>query len=294
MFTLDPALLPGRWDLTIEMDASNLLPAWLEIRKSGHRTLVGQFVSTHGSARPIQEVKLHGSDFSFIIPPQWEEGADDLMLTGQLVGEGLVGRIVFPHGEDYLFRGVRAPALRRATPASWGEPIQLFNGTDLAGWRAIQGENHWRVVDGILTNTRRGGNLVTEERFGDFQLHAEFRYPVRGNSGIYLRGRYEVQIIDMPRAEPASDVIGAIYGFLEPNAIVTHGPDAWHSYDITLVGRMVTIVLNGQTVISNQAIPGITGGALDSDEGAPGPLLLQGDHGPIEFRNLVLTPARPA
>jgi hypothetical protein len=187
---------------------------------------------------------------------------------------------------------VRAPSLRHAEPAGWGEPVALFNGVDLAGWQVIQGEETWRVVDGILTNTRTGGNLVTEQSFGDFKLHAEFRYPPRGNSGIYLRGRYEVQIVDDLRAEPATDLIGAVYGFLEPSAIVTKGPDAWNSYDITLVGRMVTIVLNGQTVIANQAIPGITGGALDSDEGAPGPILLQGDHGPIEFRNLVLMPAK--
>lgn len=103
-----------------------------------------------------------------------------------------------------------------------------------------------------------------------------------------------MQIVDSPQTEPATDLIGAIYGFLEPRAIVTQGPDAWNSYDITLVGRMVTIVLNGQAVITDQAIPGITGGALDSDEGTPGPILLQGDHGPVEFRNIVLTPALPA
>jgi hypothetical protein len=292
MSTLEPARLIGRWDLTIDLRERGALPAWLEIRKSGRQTLVGQFVGTHGSARPIHEVRLHGSDFSFIIPPQWERGAENLMVTGEPNEDGLDGLIVFPDGEQYKWQGVRAPALRPAVAPAWGDPITLFDGASLAGWRVIQGEESWRVVDGVLTNTRTGGNLVTEARFGDFQLHAEFRYPPRGNSGIYLRGRYEVQIIDTPQIEPATDLIGAVYGFLEPSAIVTNGPDAWNSYDITLVGRMVTIVLNGQTVISNQAIPGITGGALDSDEGAPGPILLQGDHGPVEFRNLVLTPAR--
>jgi hypothetical protein len=160
------------------------------------------------------------------------------------------------------------------------------------GWRVIQGPNTWSVVNGVLTNTQKGGNLVTEQRFGDFQLHLEFRYPPNGNSGVYLRGRYEVQIVDSPLTEPATDLIGAIYGFLEPSVLASNGPDAWNSYDITLVGRMVTIVLNGQTVISNQAIPGTTGGALDSDEGSPGPLMLQGDHGPVEYRNIVITPAK--
>jgi Domain of Unknown Function (DUF1080) len=108
---------------------------------------------------------------------------------------------------------------------------------------------------------------------------------------VYLRGRYEVQVLDGPTEEPDSHLQGAIYGFLTPSEIVTNGPDEWNTYDITLVGRMVTIGVNGKTVISEQAIPGITGGALDSDEGAPGPILLQGDHSPIEYRNIVLTPA---
>ena len=292
MSAIDPTLLLGRWDLTIAMADASTLPAWLEIRKSGRQTLVGQFVGTHGSARPIHHVKVDGSRFTFSIPPQWEQGAEELTLAGEFANDGMAGSIRFPGGQQTTWHGVRAPSLRPAQPPVWGEPISLFNGVDLAGWTPIQGENAWSVAGGILTNARTGANLVTQQRFGDFQLHAEFRYPPRGNSGIYLRGRYEVQIIDAPQSEPATDLIGAVYGFLEPSAIVTNGPAAWNSYDITLVGRMVTIVLNGQTVISNQAIPGITGGALDSDEGAPGPILLQGDHGPVEFRNLVLTPAR--
>lgn len=292
MSTLDLALLLGRWDLTIDLEDAGPLPAWLEIRKSGRQTLVGQFVGTHGSARPIHHVKVDGSRFSFSIPPQWEQGTEELTLEGEFSGDRLQGWIQLPDRRQFNWQGVRAPSLRPVQPPQWGEPIPLFNGIDLAGWTPIQGENAWSVVDGILTNSRTGANLVTDRRFGDFQLHAEFRYPPLGNSGIYLRGRYEVQIVDTPQSEPATDLIGAIYGFLEPSAIVTNGPDAWNSYDITLVGRMVTIVLNGQTVIKDQAIPGITGGALDSDEGAPGPQLLQGDHGPVEFRNIVLTPAR--
>jgi len=91
-----------------------------------------------------------------------------------------------------------------------------------------------------------------------------------------------------------NDLLGSVYGFLSPSEIANKKADEWQSYDITLIGRMVTVVLNGKTVICNQEIPGITGGALDSDEGAPGPLMLQGDHGVIEYRNIVLTPARPS
>jgi hypothetical protein len=148
-------------------------------------------------------------------------------------------------------------------------------------------------VNGILTSPRPGSNLITEQKFNDFKLHIEFRNSVDGNSGVYLRGRYEVQIEDSKKDEhPESGLFSGIYGFLPPTEINTKGPGEWQSFDITLVGRMVTVVANGKTVICNREIPGITGGALDSNEGEPGPIYLQGDHTTIEFRNIVITPAK--
>lgn len=280
----------GRWNLVVQTPGGQQ-PAWLEIRHSGHQTLVGQFVGWHGSARPIARLDVDDSHLRFAIPPQWERGTGDLMVEGQLQGDQLSGSMVTPDGSRLTWTGSRAPALRRAAPPTWGEPIRLFNGVDLAGWHVVQGTNEWEVADGVLRNVKTGGNLVTNQTFTDFQLQLEFRYAKRGNSGVYLRGRYEVQILDGPTEEPAADLQGAIYGFLTPSEVVTNGPDEWNTFDITLVGRLVTVVVNGKTVISEQAIPGITGGALDSDEGAPGSILLQGDHSPIEYRNIVLTPA---
>jgi 3-keto-disaccharide hydrolase len=157
---------------------------------------------------------------------------------------------------------------------------------------AFARESQWRLTDGVLANIKAGANLVTRQRFNDFRLHLEFRCPKDSNSGVYLRGRYEVQIEDSAGLEPASGVLGAVYGFLPPNEDAARKPGEWQTFDITLVGRLVTVVLNGKTIICSQEIPGITGGALDSDEGAPGPLMLQGDHGPVEFRNIILTPAK--
>jgi hypothetical protein len=156
----------------------------------------------------------------------------------------------------------------------------------------VGGPNQWVVSGGVLRSPRSGANLVTERTFGDFQLHVEFRYPKGSNSGVYLRGRHEVQIQDDFGTEPASDRFGGIYGFISPSEMAARPAGEWQSYDVTLVGRMVTVVANGHTIICNQEIPGITGGALDSNEGAPGPLMLQGDHGPIEYRNITITPAR--
>jgi hypothetical protein len=283
--------LVGRWDLVVQTPNGEH-PSWLEITTSGHQTLVGQFVGGHGSVRPIARVDVDERGLRFNIPPQFERGTNDLTVEGRLEGDQLAGSLVMPDGTTATWTGRRAPSLRRTSPPAWGEPITLFNGVDLSGWHVIQGPNNWEVSDGILRNVKTGGNCVTDERFDDFQLHLEFRYAPRGNSGVYLRGRYEVQVLDGPTEEPDSHLQGGIYGFLTPSEIVTNGPNEWNTYDITLVGRMVTIVLNGKTVISNQAIPGITGGALDSDEGAPGPIMLQGDHTPIEYRNIVLTPAR--
>jgi hypothetical protein len=161
------------------------------------------------------------------------------------------------------------------------------------GWRVLGGANEWEVVEGVLRNRESGGNLVSERGFTDFKLHLEYRLPPGGNSGVYLRGRYEVQILDpgAPGAEPDYGAVGAIYGFIAPSRIAARPGGEWNTFDVTLVGRMVTVTVNGDTVIHDREIPGVTGGALDSDEGAPGPLLLQGDHGPVEFRNIVVIPA---
>lgn len=282
----------GRWDITLQTPAG-AVPSWLEIRRSGSRTLVGQFVGIVGSARPISRIEMKDGELRFAIPAQWEKGPEDLSFQGRVQGDRMTGSVTFPDRKRHELTAVRAPSLRNPSNATvqWGDPLRLLNGKDLTGWRAL-GESHWEVADGVLRNTASGGaNLVTERKFTDFKLHVELRLPAGSNSGVYLRGRYEVQIADT-LGEPASDGLGAVYGFIAPSEDAGKGPNEWQSLDITLVGRRITVMVNSKTVICDQEIPGITGGALDSDEGAPGPLLLQGDHGPVEFRNLVLTPAR--
>lgn len=281
--------LEGKWDVVIEKDGEQL-PSWLEIEHSGLKTLVGRFVYANGSARPISEVKVADGTFSFTIPPQWEDAESDLEFEGQLNGEKLEGTLLYTDGETYNWTAVKAPKLSYTENPKWGKPIQLFNGTDLGGWKAMGEKNQWIVEDGVLKSPESGANLVSEQEFQDFKLHVEFKVPPGSNSGIYLRGRYEVQITDDYGSEPNSHLFGGIYGFLTPNEMAANPASDWQTYDISLNGRRVTVVANGKTIIADQNIPGITGGALDSNEGEPGPFMIQGDHGPISFRKFVVTP----
>lgn len=281
--------LEGRWNITVKGDGMEY-PSWLEVKHSGIKTLTGHFVGINGSARPISEIHFQNGNFNFSIPPQWEEGKY-LELSGKIADGKISGTIITPLGKKHSFSGEKAPALIPTAAAVWGEPIRLFNGKDLSGWKTT-GENQWVVENGILKSPRSGSNLYTEEKFQDFKLNIEFRYPEGSNSGVYLRGRYEVQIMDSRSTEPSNVEFGGVYGFLTPSELASKAPGEWQQFEITLRGRMITVVANGKTIICNQAIPGITGGALDSREAEPGPLLIQGDHGAVEYRSIVLTPAR--
>ena len=282
--------LEGRWDITVDV-AGKPSPSWLEVRHSGNHTLIGQFVSFSGSARPISEVKFKDGKFNFSIPPQWEKGDKDFSLEGTLQGEKISGSLTTPEGKTYTWTGVRAPSLRRSTPPVWGKAIKLTDGNTIKGWHAA-GTNQWVSENGVLKSDKSGANLITDEKYNDFKLHVEFRIPKGSNSGVYLRGRYEMQVTDGKGLEPAVDQLGAVYGFISPSEMMAKEPGEWQSFDITLIGRMLTLVVNGKTVITNQEIPGITGGALDSNEGEAGPLYIQGDHGPVEYRNIIITPAK--
>jgi len=285
--------IKGRWDIVMQR-ADGEFPSWLEVKRSGNSTLVGSFCGEFGSARPISKITMNGNEFRFAIPPQWENRTDDQVVEGTVDGDRISGVTTGENGKLIKWTGVRAPALKRTSPPDWGEPIELFNGKDLTGWRPLlEGvENGWIVEGGLLYNAKPGQNIATEQKFTDFKLHAEFRYPKGSNSGIYLRGRYEAQIEDNYGREAESHNIGGIYGHLTPSSNAAKPHDQWQTYDIELVGRKITVHLNGERVIDRATIPGITGGALDSHEGEPGPIYLQGDHGPVWFRKLTLTPAK--
>lgn len=293
------AAFAGRWDLTIKDAKENEMPSWLELAIE-RGAWKGTFVGRWGNARALPKVLIQGERIRFVSPREEEGSTNDLVFEGAITGAGsngsrLSGSAKGPNGSAWAWTGRRAPALRPPPNLRWGEPRTLFNGRDFHGWRFDNParSSSWMVEKGSLVNKAAGSNIATDGTFRDFKLHIEVNCPTNANSGIYLRGRYEVQVEDDSIQEPPSHHMGAVYGFLAPVPEQPRRPGVWQTFDITLVGRFVTVVQNGEIIINHQEIPGITGGAFDSHEELPGPIYLQGDHGGIAFRNISLTPALP-
>jgi hypothetical protein len=282
----------GRWDLTLEAPDREY-PSWLEITLENGQ-LKAEFVSRWGNARPLPKIELTNGHITFVSPKVEEDRKDDMVFEGKLVGKLLAGTTTGQDGTPWTWTGRRAPSLKRSGTRQWGKPVQLFNGKDLTGWKQDRpGPVVWKVEDGTLVSPGHGPEIINESKFKDFKLHIEFNCAPNSNSGVYLRGRYEVQVEDNSIQEPPSHHTGGVYGFLAPSPEMPRKPGEWQSFDITLVGRTITVVQNGQTVIDHQEIPGITGGALDSHEELPGPIYLQGgEDGHVAYRNILVTPAR--
>ncbi len=283
----------GRWDLTLYAPDQQY-SSWLELTDNGGQ-LQGRMVGRWGSAHPILNVKIQNSVLTFASPKEEEDTPKDMPFQAKLIGGRLMGTMSGPDGTTWKWTGVQAPSLDRTKVAKWGKPVQLFNGKDTTGWHfdSPSAANVWSVKDGVLVSTAHGSNIITNRKFRDFKLHVEFNCKPGCNTGVYLRGRYEVQIADNAGQDPPDLQTGSVYGFITASPLIPLRPGTWHSYDITLIGRTVTVVEDGQTIIDKKEIPGITGSALDSHEGLPGPIYLQGAeaHGGFSYRNLVITPA---
>lgn len=283
----------GRWDLTLKTPGREY-PSWLEITQEDGQ-LKARLVSRWGHARPLPKFELSNGIITFVSPKEEEDRKDDMVFVGKLSGKTLVGTTTGPDGTPWQWTGEKAPSLTRKSDPKWGKPVQLFNGKDLSGWRSSEPASTltWKVENGTLVSPGNGPELISDSKFEDFKLHVEFNCARGSNSGVYLRGRYELQIEDDPVPEGPTMRTGGIYGFLAPSPEQPRRPGEWQTYDITLVGRVVTVIQNGQLIIDKQEISGITGGALDSHEALPGPIYLQGSEaGHVAFRNITLTPGR--
>ena len=283
----------GRWNMTVTTSDGTSYPSWFEIKREGDK-LTGRFVGRTGSQRPLKTVEFVEGKLTLTLPIQYESRSTDLIFTARFVGRNLEGETTDAEGKPMKWVARRAPALSRKAAPLWGKPVTLFNGKDLAGWRLRDPKSTaaWKVLNGEMTNDPHSTDIITERAFRDFKLHIEFKMEEKSNSGVYVRGRYEVQVQDDFGKPPDSRGCGGIYGFIAPTKNTVKKAGEWQSLDITLIGRQITVALNGETIIDDAEIPGITGGALDSNEAEAGPIMLQGDHGKIYYRNIVITPAR--
>jgi hypothetical protein len=306
----EEALL-GSWAFELPDGA----PAWLQIDKV-EDDLACWLLWSVGSARPVKTLAYQDDRLTFERKLRWKPyGKDEELrmvnkpITARLVKKQLevtVTQTVVERNveETIVLLGQRMPPVPSAPDLSrvkFGEPIQLFNGRDLTGWRLSNPEkkNGWRVVDGVLVNSTpktdfggygKYGNLRTVQEFEDFRLCIEYNVPPNGNSGVYLRGMYEAQVVDRDSRMQGISGPGAVFGRIAPSMNAGKPGGEWNRYELTLVDRHVTVVLNGAKVIDNQPVIGCTGGGLSADDTKPGPIFLQGDHTSVKYRNIVLYP----
>ena len=285
--------LVGRWDFT-NTSESGVQPNWLSVAEKGGKLEVW-FQPSGGHVTRVREATANGSHLSLKVSEATADGQATTWeldaAAGKLMGEQHRGE------KTHALVGVPAPALKRNPPKAWTAPEPLFNGRDLSGWEPIgsAANSHWGLKDGLLVNSEHGANLKTTRTFEDFRLHFEVKCPDDANSGFYLRGRYEIQLEYVQEGtEPPERGMGSVYGRLAPRVKLPRTPAEWESFDVTLVGRVVTIRRNGVIIIDKKEIEGITGGALDAREGDPGPFYIQGDHtGGLAFRNITVSTPRP-
>jgi hypothetical protein len=293
----DPAApFIGRWDLSIATGAGARAPSWLEVTREGD-ALRARMVGRGGSVFPVPDVNVTGDELVW----KTVTGRDNKVETvyrAKRKGVTLAGTVSGAGGKEEALTGTPAPVWKTPAGAAAkkkpGKPVVLFDGKSTDGWLPQDKGKPlgWVVTDGALDNQGKANNIYTDKSFTDFKLEVEYSIPAHSNSGIYLRGRHEIQVMDDAGKPPESHGNGAIYGFLTPQTNATKPAGEWQKVEATLVGNRVTVTLNGTKIIDDQEIPGITGGALDSDEGKPGPVLLQGDHGPVRYRKVVITPLK--
>jgi hypothetical protein len=285
----------GRWDISIPGEARGRA-WWLEVNGAGTPDLSGKFVGfPGGDMNRIEHITLENGElrFTFDRAAQGMQAAVHQVYTARLAGDRLEGN--FASGSLNLkWTGVRAPEIKDRDDGSWreGKPVDLFNRKNLSGWKGmIPGKPlGWTVEGGILKSTGGANNLESERKFWNFSLHVEYRVGAHSNSGIGLRGRYEVQILEDYGNPAGLHSNGALYSRIAPAENASKPAGEWQTYDIRLVGREVTVVLNGKKLLEKAVIEGLTAIANNADEARPGPILLQGDHGPVDFRAIVLTP----
>lgn len=294
--------LIGDWSLQLDSGT----PAWMSVNELGEAPKVTLRLHV-GPDGPHKDIEYANGRLSFKLRQNKKQtdtktvdvGVTDGKLNGVLTSTAKDGTVT----QDKL-TGKKIPPVPTTPPdlskVQFAEPVSLFNGKDLTGWKAHEPDKlmGWSVKDGLLANdtpktdfsaTGAYANLRTTDVFEDFRLHIEFNIGEARNSGVYLRGMYEAQVVDRDSRMQGKQGVGAIFGLIEPSKNAGKKGGEWQTYDLTLVDRHVTVVLNGEKVIDNQPVAGPTGGAVHTDPLSPGPIHLQGDHTSVKYRNISLS-----
>jgi len=278
----------GRWDIT----TTTRRAYWLELTGVGTPKPSGFFVSDHGGDRNvIDRIAVDNGElrFSFDRPGRAGAKTQSPEYRARIVDGKLQGTL-----NNATWTGVRSPVIADKDDGTWkkGAPIQLFNGKDLTGWTALNPavDMKWTVQDGILRNAPPTTDIISTQKFWNFELHVDFRIIERSNSGIGLRGRYEIQILEDYGKPPNTHSSAALYSRVAPRINASKPAGEWQSYDIRLVGRTLTVIHNGAKVLDKVEVEGLTAIANNADESDPGPFIVQGDHSYVEIKSFVVTP----
>ncbi|MBO0721509.1 MAG: DUF1080 domain-containing protein [Blastocatellia bacterium] len=281
----------GKWDITGNGQYSDHI-YWLEVKMEGGK-LVGYFLNRGGSVTKLPQIAIENGELVFSTSNK--AGPDQPVHHAQVQEGRLLGKLTGGK-EEIAWIGVRPPNWGKYDANGkhkFGTPVVLFDGKSIDNWDAQYKDrpSGWTIVDGAMTNTPpHGNNLVSKHQFKDFKIHCEYKVEKNSNSGIYLRGRYELQVLDDAGKPPEIHGHMALYSRVAPLVNASLPVGQWQVMEATIVGNRVTVFLNGKKVQDNITIDGITGGALDSKEGEPGPIMLQGDHEKIWYRKVIVTP----
>jgi hypothetical protein len=300
----------GKWNITTTGDTPGQV-YWIEIKEASGQ-LSGMILERAGNPNPLGVVKVEDGE---LIVHRGTPEQPGTIYRGRLEGGKLVGYHMVRSGggrrgadpsqpappvteRKVTWVGVRPPAWPAANANgrhTYGAPVSLFDGKSLDGWSGPNGSppKGWSVENGAMTNQDTGsGNIVSAQKFFDFKIDAEYVLAHESNSGIYLRGRYELQILDDAELTTGRPDFGhmAIYGRTPPSVKAGKPAGEWQTMQAIIVANRVTVTLNGQRVHDNAVIEGVTGGVLDNNETEPGPIFIQGDHRKITIRKLVVTP----
>jgi hypothetical protein len=288
-----PPPVVGRWNLTVTAADGATFPSWLEITFDDAGKLGGRLCGRVGVAEPLSRVEWKKNQLSFVDVDQNDQGRPVERLYRAKIAFGMLdGEISGPGGPPWSFIGARPPKFRERGRVPWGKSVALIS-KGLLGWRlrTSQHGSCWKEAAGVISSQSPCVDIVSDGRYQDFKLRLEYKLGKGTRSGVFLRGRYEVPLLDDAGERPSDRGTGAVHGFSAPLRNAARGAEEWQTLDVTMVGRRITALINGVRVLENHEIAGPTGGALDSEEAIPGPIMLRGDQGEAAFRNIVVSPA---